>query len=120
MLRTDLYMQAQSIRHADTQSFTGYYWYQTEMELPERDVRGDLHLMFPGLFNDIWLYVNGALVAHRDYREPWWRSDYRFQWDVPLQGKLKPGKNLVSLRGVTLNHFGGMFRRPFLYRATTR
>jgi hypothetical protein len=117
-LRTDLYMQAQGVRHPDGQSFTGYYWYQTEVELSARDVAADVHLLFPGLFNPGWLYVNGALVARREVREPWWATDYRFEWDVGLAGKLRPGKNLITFRGMNIHHFGGMFRRPFLYRPT--
>lgn len=116
MLNTDVYMQGQGIRHPDGQSFTGYYWYQTDLNVPSSAKTSNVHLMFPGLFNECWLYVNGVLVAHRPYREPWWQNDYRFQWDVDLSGKLHAGKNLVTLRGVTLHHMGGMFRRPFLYQ----
>jgi hypothetical protein len=115
ILDTDLYMQGQGIRHPDGQSFSGYYWYQTDLNVPSAAKTSNVHLMFPGLFNQCWLYVNGVLVAHRPYREPWWRDDYRMEWDVDLSGKLHPGHNLVTLRGVTFHHFGGMFRRPFLY-----
>lgn len=118
MLRTDLYAQGQGIRHPDGQSFTGYLWYQTELELTAEQAGEELHLLFPGLFNGAWLYVNGALVADRQVKEPWWKTDYRFDWDVDVSGKLKPGKNLVTLRAFNPHHFGGMFRRPFLYRAT--
>jgi hypothetical protein len=68
------------------------------------------------LFNECWLYVNGRLVAHRPFTEPWWRSDYKFEWAVDLAGHLQPGTNLIALRGFNPHHFGGMFRRPFLYR----
>lgn len=112
---TDLYLQAQGLLHPDGQNYTGHWWYQTELELTPAQAAGNPHLMFPGLFNETWLYVNGQLVAHRPVREPWWRSDYRFEWDVNLSGHLRPGKNLMSLRGATIHHFGGMFRRPFLY-----
>ncbi|MDA1014479.1 MAG: hypothetical protein O3A00_08520 [Planctomycetota bacterium] len=47
----------------------------------------------------------------------WWLNDYRFERDVDLSGKLKPGKNTIILRGNCEHHFGGMFRRPFLYAA---
>jgi hypothetical protein len=115
-LPTDLYMQAQGVLLPDRQSFIGYWWYQTDLTLDAHQVKGDLHLMFPGLFNECWLYVNGTLVAHRPVREPWWRTDYRFEWDVDLTGHLKPGRNLVAIRGFNPHHFGGIFRRPFLYR----
>jgi hypothetical protein len=117
-LRTDIYLQGQGILAPDGQSYTGHYWYQTALDLKADQTGGKVHLMFPGLFNEAWLYVNGEQVAHRNYSEPWWLSDYKFQWDVDLTGKLKPGKNVIAIRGFNPHHFGGIFRRPFLYRAT--
>lgn len=119
LLSTDLYMQGQGIRHPDGQSFSGYYWYQTDLNVPATANTGNVHLLFPGLFNECWLYVNGELVAHRPYHEPWWQNNYRFEWNVNLSGKLHAGHNLIALRGVTMHHFGGMFRRPFLYEAVS-
>jgi hypothetical protein len=115
--RTDLYLQAQGTPPADGQPLAGFYWYQAELDLGNAPPAG-LHLMFPGLFNDAWLYVNGVLVAHRGYKEPWWRTDYRFTWDVDVGPHLRKGRNLVTLRGFNPHHFGGMFRRPFIYRAS--
>jgi hypothetical protein len=116
MLRTDRYMQGEGIRQPDGQSYTGFFWYQTQMEFTPEQVRSDPHVLFPGLFNECWLYVNGELVAHRPFFERWWNSDYNFTWEVDLAEKLRPGKNLISLRGRNPHHFGGMFRRPFVYR----
>lgn len=117
MLRTDLYLQGQGVVDVQGQSYTGHYWYQSALDLKAENTAGNVHLMFPGLFNETWLYLNGELVAHRDYKEPWWLSDYKFEWDVDLTGKLKPGRNVIALRGFNPHHFGGLFRRPFLYRA---
>lgn len=114
MLRTDLYMQAQGVVSADYHSYTGFAWYRTDVEVPAA-ATGKTHVMFPGLFNEAWLYVNGHLVAHRAYKEPWWLSDYKFEWDVDLSGHLKPGANTIAVRVNNPHHFGGMFRRPFLY-----
>ena len=61
------------------------------------------------------LYVNGELVGHRNQAEPWWQGDYRFEWDVDLTGRLRPGPNEIALRGFNPHHFGGLFRRPFVY-----
>jgi hypothetical protein len=74
-------------------------------------------LRFPGIFNECWLYVDGIEVGYRPFKGLWWLNDYRFEWDVELTGKLKPGKNRLTLRLHNPHHFGGMFRRPFLYRA---
>jgi beta-galactosidase len=105
------------VRHPDAQSFTGFGWYRTDVTLTPPQTQGKTHLMFPGLFNECWLYVNGVLIAHRPFPEMWWNSDYRFEWDVDLSGILKPGANTFALRFNNPHHFGGIFRRPFLYRA---
>ncbi len=115
-LRTDVYMQAQGIRHPDRQSFTGYAWYRTEVDLDKSELTGNAHLMFPGIFNDCWLYVNGELVAYRKQNPMWWNNDYDFQWNVDLAGKLHSGVNSIAVRVQVPHHFGGIFRRPFLYR----
>jgi hypothetical protein len=115
MLRTDLYMQAQGIRNPDRQSYTGYAWYRTEVDIPSEQAAKKLHLRFPGLFNECWLYLNGEEVAHRIQNKLWWNNDYRFEWDIDLTGKLKQEKNILALRVDSRHHFAGMFRRPFIY-----
>ncbi|NQU12107.1 DUF4838 domain-containing protein, partial [bacterium] len=119
MLRTDLYAQAQGVLHPDWQSFTGHLWYRTSVDLTKNQAAPGkkLHIMFPGLFNEAWLYVNGHLVAYRPFSKLWWLSDYTFEWDVDLTGQVKPGENAITVRLNNPHHFGGMFRRPFLYEA---
>jgi len=117
MLRTDLYAQAQGIRDPDCQSFTGDMWYRTDADLTTEQVKGNVHLLFPGLFNECRLYVNGEEVAQRQQGKLWWLNNYAFEWDVDLTGKVKAGKNTIALRANCEHHFGGMFRRPFLYAA---
>ena len=114
---SDLYLQAQGIITKDFQSYTGHGWYQADVELTAEQTQGPVHLRFPGLFNECWLYVNGQPVAHRPFKGVWWLNDYRFEWDVDLAGKLQAGKNSLVLRIHNPHHMGGMFRRPFLYRA---
>jgi len=116
MLRTDLYMQAQGIRHPDQQSFTGHAWYRTEVELTAEQARDKVRLRFPGIFNESWLYINGHLVAHRAQDPLWARNDYGFEWDADLTGAVKPGKNTITVRLHNPMFMGGIFRRPFLYR----
>lgn len=117
MLRSDLYAQAQGVRDPDRQSFTGDMWYRTDVNLTADQVAGKVHLMFPGLFNECWLYINGKEVGYRQFPTLWWNSDYTFEWDVDLTGKLKAGINTIALRCNCVHHLGGMFRRPFLYEA---
>jgi hypothetical protein len=117
MLNTDFYAQAQGILHPDWQSFTGHLWYRTSVKLDAAQTQGKVHVMFPGLFNEAWLYINGNMVGHREFPAIWWLSDYKFEWDVDLTGKLTPGENTITVRLNNPHHFGGMFRRPFLYHA---
>ena len=117
MIRTDIYPQAQGVLHPDFQSFTGYSWYKTTVDLDAAQTRGNVHVRFPGLFAECWLYVNGDLVAHRTQNHMWWRNDYRFEWDVDVSGRLKAGENDITLRVYNTHHMSGMFRRPFVYRA---
>ena len=119
VIRTDLYAQAQGIRHPDRQSYTGYLWYRTGVEVTAAQAGTAPHIRFPGLFNECWLYIDGRQVAYRRQGKLWWLNDYRFEWDVDLTGKLKPGKNIIALRCNCEHHLGGMFRRPFLYGAVT-
>lgn len=115
-VRTDLYPQAQGVLDPDYQYVNGFGWYHTSLELPADQAGGPLHVRFPGLFNECWLYVNGYLVAHRPQRDMWWYNDYRFEWDVDLQGHVRPGQNTLVVRLHNPHHMTGMFRRPFLYR----
>ena len=119
-VRADLYLQAQGLVTPEFQSWTGHGWYHTSMELTAAQVSGPVHLMFPGLFNRCRLYLNGEQVAERKQQPIWWRNDYRFEWDVDLTGKLRAGENRIVLAIENPHHFGGMFRRPFLYRAAKK
>ena len=120
-LRTDLYAQAQGVITPDYRSYSGLAWYHTDLNLEPAQTQGSLHLRFPGVFNDAVLYVNGEPVAYRRLSNPqWWANDYRFEWDVDLAGRLKPGVNRFFLHIDNPNHFGGIFRRPFLYREVAK
>ena len=117
MVRADLYPPAQGVLHPDWQSFSGYLWYKTDVDLRPADTEGNVHIRFPGLFSECWLWVNGEMVGYRKQNALWWLNDYAFEWDVDLTGKLKPGVNDITLRCNNVLQFGGMFRLPFLYRA---
>jgi len=119
LVRTDLYLQAQGILRPGGANDLGSYCYETSADLSASDITAQMHMIFPGLFNEAWLSIDGKLVAHRSYAEPWWLTDYAFVWDIDLAGKLTPGHHVITLGGFNPLHFAGMFRRPFLYRAAT-
>lgn len=119
-IRADLYPQAQGVRHPDGQSFVGDIWYRTDIEASAEQAGAAPHLRFPGLFNECELFVNGAEAARRKQDRLWWLNDFRFEWDAPLEHKLRAGKNVIALRCHSEHHAGGMFRRPFLYAPIDR
>jgi hypothetical protein len=114
-VRTDVYLQGQGVLRPNGENDLGEYCYRTSVTVADAEIAGKTKIMFPGLFNEAWLYVNGVKVAHREYGEPWWKTDYRFEWDVDLTPYLRPGPNTITLGGFNPHHFAGMFRRPFLY-----
>lgn len=116
-VRTDMYLQAQGLVTADYQSYSGHGWYRTEMDLSADQTTGKVMLKLPGVFNEFWIYVNGQEVVHRPFKGLWWLADYKFEFETSVAGKLKPGKNVIVIRHYNPHHFGGLFRRPFLYRA---
>lgn len=116
-LRIDALPRHLGILEADHTSPEGYAWYACQIELSPKQIgKGDLQLVFPGLFNNSWLYLNGHLVDWRSQQDLWWNNDYRFLWTVDLEGKLKPGLNTIALRTKLKQHPSGLFRRPFLAR----
>jgi len=115
-LLTSVYVQAQGVFDQFHQSYTGTAWYRVHVNLPSEVDRQSIHLMFPGLFNEATLYINGKEIARRTgYHPIWWLNSYEFEWDVALAGVLRPGRNTFALRIDNPHHMGGMFRRPFLY-----
>ncbi|HCN08456.1 MAG TPA: hypothetical protein DIT01_11025, partial [Lentisphaeria bacterium] len=116
MIRTDVFVQAQGIRAPDRQCYSGTIWYRTEIELTAEETAGELHIRFPGIFNVSYVYINGQEIAQRsNYNTLWFLNDYRFEWDVDTAGGLQIGKNTIAVRCINTHHFGGLFRRPFLY-----
>ncbi|WP_242138013.1 DUF4838 domain-containing protein [Sphingomonas sp. TREG-RG-20F-R18-01] len=116
IVRSDLYLQGQGVLRPGGANDLGFYCEATQIDLAPADVARSLHLMLPGLFNEAWLYVDGKLVAHRGYPEPWWNGDYRRDWDVDLSGLVAAGGHTITIGGFNPVHFAGLFRRPFLYR----
>lgn len=113
-LSSGMLPRAQGLIEADYHNPEGFGWYACKIELPK--LKGGERLIFPGLFNSSWLYVNGSLLDWREQKEPWWYNDYSFRWDVDVSSALRPGINTFILRTKMMQHPSGMFRRPFLYR----
>lgn len=91
----------------------GYGWYTCQISL-DSEVAEDCQVIFPGVFNSCWLYINGQLVDWRTERAPWWLTDYSFTWKAKSSGALHKGLNTLTIRLEMNQHPSGLFRRPFL------
>lgn len=109
-VRPDLYLQAQ----LEVPQPVGFVWYRCRLPA----VRGNNELHFPGLVGEAWLYLNGALLEHREQKPLMWMNDYKFSWTVPLPGDLSRGEHQLMLRVPVGEHLTGLVRTPFLRSAT--
>ncbi len=119
-LDTDQIPRAQGLVQEDFSNPEGFGWYACQVNLTKLDLKAEIHLLFPGLFNDSWLYVNGHLIASRQQRDPWWGNAYTFEWETDVSQALQPGLNTFVVRTKFLQHPSGIFRRPFLYRKASQ
>lgn len=100
----------------DGRYYSGYVWYRTEIDVPEKFVDRDVTLHLLGLLNEGWVWVNGEYAGHRP-EVVWWNS--RNQLTLPVGELLKPGKNQITFRVLNQpDEVGGIFRRGFLHTAT--
>ena len=117
LLRTDLYWEAQGIRDEEGWGYDGFAWYAVDLQLDEIPPE-EVSLTFPGLLGAGWIFVNGVGVHHQPFPDLWWFSDYRFTSEAPIGQYLRRGRNRIVLRVENVIHFGGLFRRPFLWRVS--
>jgi len=103
--------------HRSMEGFKGVGWYFTDIDWRYGDTNG-VHLMFPEIFNDAWLYINGSLVSYRSFDEIWWLefNKNNMRWDINLNGKLNTGINRLAVRIDSSVGVSGIHRRPFIYR----
>ena len=113
-LRVDRLPRSQGVYDSTYHSPQGYGWYSCEVVIPKGVDPKGLEVVFPGLFNTSWLYINGHLTDWRSQKLPWWTNDYSFTWQAKTAGALKAGVNTLVLRTEMNQHPSGMFRRPFV------
>lgn len=95
----------------DVGQYDGYAWYRVEFELPE-EIDGALQLLFSGVDEQAWVYLNGQPVGERTSEstglEP---ADY---WDEPFTVSLgeawRPGENTLAVRVHDRERAGGIFQ----------
>lgn len=112
----DRYLQAQGVLLPDGRPYSGYGWYECEVELEP----GKWEIVLPGVLGDAWLYFDGRLVGYRKASRFWWSSDYRFLWETELPATSKKASHRITVRVPLTLHLSGLFRRPFFRRLDSR
>lgn len=71
--------------------YSGVAWYRLQVDLPERPALDGVDLIFEGVDNSAWVWVNGRFVAAHDIGPAGWDKTFRMevsellQWDAPNQ-----------------------------------
>lgn len=94
--------------------YDGYGWYRIEIDVPAAAAKKPARLQLGGVINEGWVWANGEYAGHR-HRLLWWAGRKPLEMDVDLTGKLKPGKNLITVRVRNEAEIGGLLRRGFLW-----
>lgn len=107
----DRYLQAQGVLMSNGRPYSGYGWYEFDIELES----GQWKFVLPGILGEAWLYFDGRLVGYREAHPLWWSSDYRFLWEVELPETSIKARHRITLRVPMTLHLSGVFRRPYFW-----
>lgn len=94
--------------------YDGYGWYRFEIDVAKEDTQKPLRLFLGGVINEAWVWVNGEYAGHRPWKS-WWAGREPLEMECDITGKLKPGKNLITIRVLNSADVGGWIRRGFVW-----
>ncbi len=107
----------QGVSGPDGALYRGLGWYRVPLELPQ-GVSGRVRLFFPEVKgSDVWVWCNGVFAGHT-------RNTGSALMTVDLEGRLRPGRNLIALRvqgsggrspALCVRGEGGISLPPFLF-----
>jgi hypothetical protein len=91
-----------------------YDWYRVAVDTTPEAVNKPLKLHLGGVLNEGWVWVNGQYAGHRDWKL-WWAGREPLEMDVDITGKVKAGRNLITIRVWNSAELGGLIRRGFIW-----
>ncbi len=97
--------------------YDGYGWYRVTVDVPAAMANKPLQLHLGGVINEGWVWINGEYAGHRPWLL-WWAGREPLEMDVDATGKVKPGKNTITIRVWNSAEVGGLIRRGFLWAPT--
>lgn len=108
-----LWEQQEKPLDARGHDYDGYGWYRMQADIPKTFTGKPLRLWLGGAVNEVWVWVNGEYVGHREHKI-WWMSPHTV--DLDISKFAKPGaQNQITVRIWNDAEFGGLYRRAFIY-----
>jgi hypothetical protein len=100
---------------AEGHFYNGYGWYRFTVQVPADAVNKPLKFHLGGVINEGWVWINGHYAGHRPWRM-WCEGRKGIEMDVDATGKVKAGRNVITVRvWKTPCDGGGLLRRGFIY-----
>jgi len=96
-----------SIEIAWTTGYVGVGWYRREIELPPRPEHLAAALLFEGVDESAWVWVNGMFVGGQDIGPGGWNRPFR----VEVTDQLRWGAlNQITVRAMNTGSAGGIWK----------
>ena len=96
-----------SIEIAWTTGYVGVGWYRRQIELPPRPEHLAAELLFEGVDESAWVWVNGVFVGGQDIGPGGWNRPFR----VDVTDQLRWGAlNQITVRAMNTGSAGGIWK----------
>lgn len=87
--------------------YIGWSWYRRTIDLPARDKAGRVEMLFEGVDESAWLWVNGQYIGVHDIGPEGWNKAFR----LDVTDALKWGEaNQITVRAMNTAHAGGIWK----------
>lgn len=87
--------------------YIGVGWYRIELELPERPVHLAAELVFEGVDESAWVWVNGVYVGGQDIGPDGWNVSFRVEVTEELRWN---ARNQITVRAMNTAFAGGIWK----------
>lgn len=88
----------------------GVGWYRDTLAIPDHQPGSRVHLVFEGVDETCWVWVNGQLVGGQDIGSTGWDKPFR----LDITRAVRPGENRLAVRVENIAFAGGIWRPVFL------
>ena len=96
--------------------YDGYAWYRTSFIVPKSKAGKALRIVFNGVDESAWVYLNGKYVGERTAKST--RKKIADFWNKPFAITIKPkaGKNILAVKVHDSTGAGGIYKTVTVYK----